>query len=186
MSFRIIGQQKYLRRQPDGCGSCDACCTVLGVRELGKDTYDPCRYLIPLEVRPSQMACGGCSVYGEHPPSCKTFECLWLRGVFGLQNPHHRPDRLGLVFTLQPDEFVLGQTVTAREVTPGASDRHPGKEFLNHLRKHCLVLVMRPDGTRTLIGPADLIEQAAEKMRRRLQERGAENVSLTFRREVGF
>jgi hypothetical protein len=51
------------------CEGCEACCTVMAVRELEKATWTPCRHLAG-QGR-------GCAVWGEHPSSCKTFHCLW-------------------------------------------------------------------------------------------------------------
>lgn len=50
------------------CGDCDLCCTLMAVRELEKPPFHPCAHLAPG---------GGCGVWGEHPPSCRTFHCLW-------------------------------------------------------------------------------------------------------------
>ena len=50
------------------CAGCELCCTVMGVKELGKAPWRPCVYL---------GATGGCGVWGAHPDSCKRFTCLW-------------------------------------------------------------------------------------------------------------
>lgn len=62
------------------CGGCDACCTVMAVRELEKPTWTACRH------RPADRP--GCSIWGAHPASCRTFHCLWR------QEPAVLPDRL--------------------------------------------------------------------------------------------
>ena len=40
----------------------------------------------------------GCDIYGKHPAECRDFRCLWLNG--GLSEDE-RPDKLGLIFSLQ-------------------------------------------------------------------------------------
>jgi len=50
------------------CGSCSACCTVTGVPEIEKGTYEACKH-------------AGCGIYADRPGSCRTFGCQWLRGM---------------------------------------------------------------------------------------------------------
>ncbi len=59
-------------KEPRACGSCNLCCTVMGVKELGKEKDVRCNLL---------TKSGSCSVYGKHPPSCQEFKCLWLQGI---------------------------------------------------------------------------------------------------------
>ncbi|HEY8614762.1 hypothetical protein [Phenylobacterium sp.] len=54
------------------CEGCDACCTVMAVRELPKAAGAPCSHLLG--------GSRGCGIWGEHPPSCQTFHCLWRHG----------------------------------------------------------------------------------------------------------
>ena len=51
------------------CGGCTECCTLLKIEELNKPPRQHCQYECPL----------GCAIYGQHPPSCQSFECVWLR-----------------------------------------------------------------------------------------------------------
>lgn len=165
--FQVIGQQKLLKRQPDGCGSCCACCTILGIEELDKPPNEDCRHLVSLDVAPEPPKGGCCTAYDDRPGACRTFECLWLRGVFGGQNPHHRPDRLGLMFNLQPEDFVAGPIPCGHEAWPGASREGPGLEFLEELKRRCLVLVKRLDGRPAeIIGPPTMLKDLQDKMTR--------------------
>lgn len=164
MSFVIIDKEERLRKQPDGCGGCDACCIVFGVEELDKPPYTPCTKLLTLGMRNSRND-GGCSVYPDRPPACKDFECMWLKGVFGLQNPHHRPDRLGLIFNLTHPNSIYGQQIlTAWEAWEGAADEYQAKEFLLEVSKRCLVIIARRDKPRTMIGPPGLLADAARHL----------------------
>ncbi len=144
------------------CGSCTACCAVLGVPELGKGTYEPCGHL----------RTGGCGSYADRPRSCRTFECQWLRGVLevdGSIDTALRPDSCGVIFDYQPDS-ALGGVFVAWEVEPGASAGGQAKDILDELAERFLVMVMTrgPDdgqGHRAFIGPPDLVRRAADVMR---------------------
>lgn len=51
------------------CAGCDMCCTVLQIAALDKPAWTPCRHLLAGRQ--------GCGIWGEHPPACKTYVCLW-------------------------------------------------------------------------------------------------------------
>lgn len=121
------------------CGSCTACCTVVGVPELGKGTYEACAHLCE----------AGCGIYEGRPGSCRTFACQWLRGVLevdGSVDPALRPDACGVIFDYQP-ESALGEVFVAWEVVRGASAAGPAKDIIGELGESFLVVVMA--------GPAD-------------------------------
>lgn len=101
------------------CGKCRACCTVLGINELGKEVYCPCPYLNE----------NGCAIYEERPASCRAYACVWRLGIFELSkeelslrfekegtswwesfapsDSQHRPDELGVMFTVSDLEKDL-------------------------------------------------------------------------------
>jgi hypothetical protein len=95
------------------CGDCTACCTVMGVRELNKASYQACPH-----------NCGkSCGIYTSRPRNCHKFCCLWLLGLVE-GDERRRPDRLGLIFNR---EGLSGKPITVVcEVWPGA-----GKEANN-------------------------------------------------------
>src|ERR1051326_3125298 len=70
------------------CGECQACCTLLAVRGLGKPSHTPCYHLCK----------GGCSIYEKRPSGCVNFDCLWLAGLVG-DDVRSRPDQLGIMFS---------------------------------------------------------------------------------------
>jgi hypothetical protein len=76
-------------RQVNPCGGCTACCTEIGVKELGK----------PPRCRCEHQTESGCGVYGTHPQECRGFVCAWAMGALG-SDDKYRPDRCGLLFTL--------------------------------------------------------------------------------------
>lgn len=145
------------------CGSCTACCAVLGVPELGKGTYEVCTHV-----------CGcGCGIYADRPRSCRTFTCEWLRGVLevdGRVDAALRPDACGVIFDYQP-ESAFGEVYTAWECEPGASVRGPASDILGELAEHFLVMVMEcgpgaRNGLRTprFVGPRHLVVRASDAL----------------------
>ena len=88
------------------CGSCSLCCKVLKIEELQKPMGAWC---------PNFKAGSGCSVYGAHPPSCQTFQCLWL--ISPTMPDSARPDRCKVVLTIDDG----GRRIIAR-----ADPAHPG------------------------------------------------------------
>lgn len=148
------------------CGSCTACCTALGVPELGKSTYRRCTHLCD----------NGCGIYTERPGSCRTFECQWLRGLLELDDGIDmdlRPDACGVIFDYQPGS-AFGELYTAWEMTAGASAAGPAGQVVEELAEHFLVLVVTPPevgedgpGWRGFLGPPELVRQAREAMRGR-------------------
>ena len=103
------------------CGPCTACCTVMGVVELQKENYQPCRH-----------NCGCCAIYDRRPSMCRDWSCVWLLGFIEGDEPA-RPDRLGLIFNR---ESLAGRHVlVAYEVWPRAG-REPGNEELLRTMSH--------------------------------------------------
>lgn len=92
------------------CGKCTACCTVIGVEELGKPHYRPCPHVTE----------NGCAIYDHRPPSCQGFGCLWL-DIPGADESL-RPDNLGAVFTLDQKTLPDGNALFLEvwEVKEGA------------------------------------------------------------------
>lgn len=69
------------------CGSCTFCCKVMAVDELHKPVGKWCDHRVA----------SGCSIYGQHPPSCQEFTCQWL-GEPSMPAAF-RPDRTKVVLT---------------------------------------------------------------------------------------
>lgn len=135
------------------CGECTACCTVMGVPELNKPGGVPCSSCEPK----------GCKVYDSRPPSCREFECLWRQDLFA---PAHRPDLLGLMFTVTEEENKFGkQLLVAFEVRPNAFEDN--KAMLLKLSEQQLVLLRNSTGLR-VIGPQMEIEAAEKFVGKRL------------------
>ena len=141
------------------CGSCSACCTVMSVAEIGKGMYEPCE----------QLCEAGCTIYGERPGSCRTFECQWLLGSLesdGGIETEMRPDACGVIFHYQP-ESKFGELFTACEIEPGASGRGHARSIIRRLEERCLVMIVSPGvdgeegrGERRFVGPRHLVTRA--------------------------
>jgi len=70
-----------------GCGSCNACCTIFEIEELGKPAGVPCHHL---------TAEGQCGIYDDRPDVCREFRCEWLKAGNSM-SPKLRPDRAGFM-----------------------------------------------------------------------------------------
>ncbi len=72
------------------CGDCVACCQVLNIAEADM-------------VKPADQMCmhctgTGCGVYDARPQVCREWDCVWRR--IDSMPPETRPDRLGVLFTI--------------------------------------------------------------------------------------
>lgn len=81
----------FLERQ---CGECKACCTSIGVQELGKPFQQQCVH----------VCSKGCNRYDNRPGSCKVYKCVWLNGDLSFDQ---RPDKFGVLFHVTEDEGKL-------------------------------------------------------------------------------
>jgi hypothetical protein len=90
-SIRQLLKSIEQRRRHRECGPCTACCTVMGVLELGKPYNVPCEHVCQ----------GGCAIYKDRPRTCRSWECQWRCGfVEGMQET--RPDNLGAMLEWNP------------------------------------------------------------------------------------
>jgi len=67
------------------CGSCQACCEVLGVEGL-KTKMTKCKH----------QGHGNCSIYSTRPEGCRHFKCSWLLSGW---DEKYRPDKSGIMVT---------------------------------------------------------------------------------------
>jgi len=75
------------------CGPCTVCCTVMGVVELSKPYYTKCK-----------SESGRCTIYRNRPESCSGFECGWRMNLFGTNDIKLRPDKSGIVVSVDTDD----------------------------------------------------------------------------------
>ncbi len=135
------------------CGSCTACCTVMGVEELSKPSFKSCTHVVTQ----------GCGIYSDRPQSCRNFVCVWLLDSGKIFRNMERPDHLGVMFDVTLDKGVLHemgtQALVAREVRPGAFKEPAAQKLLERLGKRVLIVTVE-DHARGLIGPENLVKLA--------------------------
>ncbi len=111
------------------CGSCQACCTVVGVIELAKPEWTRC-----------QLQCAsGCAIYDERPATCRGYSCLWQAGILD-GDERRRPDNLGIIFDTRRDSDG-SDVIQAWEVWPGALNEPQALYLVKRLAEQHMVLV---------------------------------------------
>jgi len=85
---------------PRSCGTCFACCVVLGITALRKYPGQTCKHL------DGRNASKLCTIYESRPQACSGFECGWRLG-FG--SDFMRPDQCGVLVSL----YGLGENDAA-------------------------------------------------------------------------
>lgn len=124
------------------CGECAACCTVLGIEEIGKPPNAAC---------PNMKSCGTnrCKVHQTPalPSVCSGYLCMWLTGNFTADD---RPDKIGVIFDgNEVDGYYI---LSAREVWAGAASSPRAKELIDKLARGTVVIVIQhASETRRLI-----------------------------------
>lgn len=129
------------------CGPCTACCTVLGVEEIGKAAGVRCEYVA---VR--------CSIYGHRPGACAKYACMWLAGLG--TDESIRPDVCGVMMTFETPSAQLAEEagiesyLSVRETFEGGFEKMRG--MLNALSEKIPIVLVDKD-KRTLLGPRDIV-----------------------------
>lgn len=153
------------------CGDCIACCvvTLIDTPELQKPEGEVCPNCVS----------GGCAVYDTRPGVCRTFNCAWKR--IPSMPPETRPDRLGVMFTLErhlPQRNVFEQLYFVGVATgdPSALDSAMAKDVVLMLSEGALPVFVSAAGTKTLVHPeprlADAIMNPAPQRDRALVRQG--------------
>lgn len=121
------------------CGTCSLCCTLMGVKELGKDRNVKCSHV---------SVTGACRIYAGRPDSCRAFRCLWLQGSlpFNLQ-----PSRIGAVATANVEGTALVWHVAPRDRGMWRK-RGPFREYLLLLLRRGVRSVIVCGDERFLLG----------------------------------
>jgi hypothetical protein len=101
------------------CGSCTACCTVMGVPELKKRPWQAC---------PHVTVGSGCGIYAERPAGCRTFICGWLLDPY--MGPDLKPENCHVVFDQKDEQNIIA---TCDANFPDAWRAPNVVEFLHHL-----------------------------------------------------
>lgn len=133
--LNLIQQKAADLEAQRSCGECTACC-VLPRIPIGEDPefpegkrgYTPCEHLGSLS--------GGCGIYDRRPQLCRDYRCLWRAGIIQAgedvdSDEDMRPDRLGLMFTL--DEEDGEGIIEAWELWEGAASVLPGRNAVRSI-----------------------------------------------------
>jgi hypothetical protein len=118
---------------PRDCGTCTLCCKIMEITELSKPAGSWC---------PNCRAGVGCTIYGQHPPSCKAFRCGYLNGAVP---EAWRPNQSHMVVT-----FKSGPNYPFIHVDPGYPDAWRKEPFYSQIRQWAVDLA-KSDGV-VLVG----------------------------------
>lgn len=133
---------KYVLHPGRSCGSCDACCRTMPVREKAKGPGVRC---------PALTRTGKCSEYDSRPNGCAEFFCLWR---YGLGDVSMRPDRAGVMLsTSDGGKLPVFWLLDGRR--PDMLGRSVTREMLNFVRRGVsVVIVFGPEcGRMLVVGP---------------------------------
>ncbi len=153
------------------CGDCIACCvvTLIDAPELKKPEGKVC----------PNCSGAGCAIYDSRPSVCRTFNCAWKR--IASMPPETRPDRLGVMFTLErhlPPRNVFEHLyfVGVAVGDARALESQATKDVVAMLSQGTLPVFVSTGGIKTLIHPdpnlADAIMNPAPQRDRSLVRRG--------------
>jgi hypothetical protein len=105
------------------CGNCTLCCKVMEITELSKPVGKWC-HNCDVGV--------GCTIYGQHPASCKSFRCGYLDGAV---SEEWRPYKSHLILT-----FVPVSNYPVIHVDPGYPDAWRREPVHSQIRQWALDL----------------------------------------------
>jgi hypothetical protein len=125
------------------CNECQACCTVVGVKEFDKPSWTHCQHQCDI----------GCAIYEERPPTCRGYHCLYSLGLLD-GDERRRPDNLGVIFDLRTEnEIITGErlrgepyTIQVWEIWKGALTESSVQWIINRLKER-FVVALRPVGS---------------------------------------
>lgn len=130
------------------CGDCTVCCVVplIDTPELQKAEGEVC----------PNCTGGGCAIYEARPQVCRTFNCAWKR--IATMPPETRPDRLGVMFTLEsnlpPRNVFEHLFYVAVAVSDGRALEAPlVRDALHMLSQGVLPVWVHWQGVKTLAHP---------------------------------
>lgn len=119
------------------CGDCTLCCGLVRVPELDKPAGETCKHVCEK----------GCGIYEERPRSCRSFECLWLKGELP---DWAKPNQINVIFADSRVRINGGtKTVYVQEAEDGSADEPRVWE---------LVQSYRDDGRKVTIIPRSALD----------------------------
>ncbi|MDB5513036.1 MAG: uncharacterized protein JWR08_2519 [Enterovirga sp.] len=114
------------------CGSCTLCCKTMSVWEIDKPNGVWCRH-----VKSNRM----CAIYETRPQSCRSFDCLWLRGV-GPEGMRPDKSRVIMVEAEEKEGGPKGFAVVLDPTRPLAWQEPTVRAFLETVRDRYGVIGM--------------------------------------------
>lgn len=138
------------------CGTCNACCTLLGVEALAKPTFSPCSHLCS-----KRGTTKSCTIYAERPEPCGTFKCGWLMGVGGSKD---RPDKSGLMLT-NSTQTTLHDAFQIQAYRLGSTWSSRAQALLSALAQKAVVVWVEKDRRSVLGGPTEALAQLQHNMK---------------------
>ena len=109
------------------CGSCTQCCKICTVDELQKPAGVYCSHC---------TIGGGCQIYQDRPPSCRTFMCSWLYSPD--MAPEFKPDKTHVVVW----EWAASKILFA-DCDPDRPDAWRAPKMIHFLRQTAIKLKPR-------------------------------------------
>ena len=109
------------------CEDCSFCCKVLGIAALNKPAHQWC-------VNFKKGA--RCTVYGDHPDECKSFQCYWT--IVETLPQDWRPDRCKFVLWSNQDRRIIV------DVDPDFPDAWRKEPFLSGMKSWTLPTLATP------------------------------------------
>lgn len=140
---RLAKRHSLKVEQERSCGTCTACCITHGVPSLDKKEFERCA-ILSRSVQP------GCSLYATRPKECRTWSCLWKKG---LGEESDIPNVRGIVLDVGTDARVI----TAKEAFEGGFET--AEPLLEKLSDKFVVVLVWPDGDKLIRGPTALIRE---------------------------
>ena len=137
------------------CGTCNVCCSLMGVPAVPTESFSPCPNLRGGKSTKS------CSVYSERPKACEAFKCGWLMGV---GSSKQRPDRVGMMMTTSFNPTHSIHQIQVYQTTAGTWTAE-AKNIINKLSQKAVVIHMEKEVRTILGGPRKDIELMVEQMR---------------------
>lgn len=122
------------------CGSCNRCCDILEVEQVGKPVNELCRHW---------QTGTGCTIYDHRPQMCRSFMCGWLQGHL---TDEWFPEKAGMV-------VHFGDGTVNVQVDPNQPDRWRQEPYFSKLCEWSLNGIRRTGNA----GYATLIVAGADR-----------------------
>jgi hypothetical protein len=138
------------------CNGCTVCCDVLNVTDKESGFYKKGGEKCP------HLGETGCTIYETKPSVCTGYLCMWAVNLGNWFKDVHRPDRCGILATMNNIDSTFTQTtglptITLYEVVPGAFTSYWGANLINKIAKKFICILKtdanRNSGRTTMIGP---------------------------------